>query len=99
MLFSSLDLEYGADSPWHGIWVFITGLFIYGLKTVLRNYFKTALRNLLRIIVDNIDTALERVKERGGQVLNGPMEVPGGDRVAQCLDPQGADFGLHERKK
>jgi len=48
MLFSSLDLEYGADSPWHGIWVFITGVFIYGLKTVLRNYFKTALRNLLR---------------------------------------------------
>jgi hypothetical protein len=28
-------------------------------------------------------------------VLNGPMEVPGGDRVAQCRDPQGAMFALH----
>jgi uncharacterized protein len=51
------------------------------------------------VIVDDIDAALERVKERGGQVLNGPMEVPGGDRVAQCLDPEGAAFGLHERMK
>jgi predicted enzyme related to lactoylglutathione lyase len=35
------------------------------------------------------------VKELGGTVLNGPMEVPGGDMVAQCLDPQGAAFALH----
>jgi predicted enzyme related to lactoylglutathione lyase len=34
----------------------------------------------------------------GGQVLNGPMDVPGGDRVAQCLDPQGAPFALHSTK-
>ena len=27
--------------------------------------------------------------------MNGPMEVPGGDRVAQCADPQGAAFALH----
>ncbi|TMA59700.1 MAG: VOC family protein, partial [Deltaproteobacteria bacterium] len=27
--------------------------------------------------------------------INGPMEVPGGDRVAQCVDPQGATFALH----
>ena len=26
----------------------------------------------------------------GGQVLNGPMEVPGGDWIAPCMDPQGA---------
>jgi hypothetical protein len=25
----------------------------------------------------------------------GPMEVPGGDYVAQCLDPQGAMFAIH----
>jgi predicted enzyme related to lactoylglutathione lyase len=28
----------------------------------------------------------------------GPMEIPGGDRIAQCLDPQGAAFALHEPK-
>jgi predicted enzyme related to lactoylglutathione lyase len=31
----------------------------------------------------------------GGKVLNGPMEVPGGDMVAQCMDPEGASFAVH----
>jgi len=35
------------------------------------------------------------VKKGGGQVMHGPMEVPGGDRVAQCMDPQRAAFALH----
>jgi len=30
-----------------------------------------------------------------GKILNGPMEVPGGDWIAQGLDPQGAMFSLH----
>lgn len=47
--------------------------------------------------VDSADAAVERVKANGGQVLNGPMDVPGGDRVAQCLDPQGAAFAVHSK--
>jgi predicted enzyme related to lactoylglutathione lyase len=39
-----------------------------------------------------------RVKANGGSVLNGPMEVPGGDTIAQCMDPQGAAFSLHQQK-
>ena len=35
------------------------------------------------------------VAERGGKVLHGPMEVPGGDLIAQCQDPQGAAFAVH----
>jgi len=31
----------------------------------------------------------------GGQVLNGPMEVPGGDWITQGMDPQGAVFAVH----
>lgn len=50
---------------------------------------------LYYVTVDDLDAALERVKNSGGQVLHGPMEVPGGDRVAQCLDPQQAAFALH----
>jgi predicted enzyme related to lactoylglutathione lyase len=50
---------------------------------------------LLYVRVADLDAALERVRAGGGQVLNGPMEVPGGDRVAQCMDPQGGMFGLH----
>jgi predicted enzyme related to lactoylglutathione lyase len=47
--------------------------------------------------VDNADEAVERVKQAGGQVVNGPMDVPGGDRIAQCVDPQGAMFAVHSR--
>ena len=48
--------------------------------------------------VPDINAAVEKVKANGGKVMNGPMEVPGGDWIAQCLDPQGAAFSLHERK-
>nr|WP_272214100.1 VOC family protein [Marinicella sp. W31]MDC2876241.1 VOC family protein [Marinicella sp. W31] len=51
------------------------------------------------IIVDGIEAAVERVRSGGGQVANGPMAVPGGDMIAQCLDPQGAFFSLVERKR
>jgi predicted enzyme related to lactoylglutathione lyase len=53
---------------------------------------------LYYITVDDLDAALKRVKDKGGEVLNGPMEVPGGDRVAQCHDPEGAAFALYWRK-
>lgn len=48
-------------------------------------------------LVANVDRAAEVVARRGGKILNGPMEVPGGDRVVQCMDPQGAIFALHSR--
>jgi predicted enzyme related to lactoylglutathione lyase len=48
--------------------------------------------------VPDMATAVERIKANGGQILNGPMEVPGGDLVVNALDPQGAAFSLHARK-
>jgi len=50
---------------------------------------------LYYIRVEDVDAAVDKVVELGGQVVNGPIEVPGGDRIAQCLDPQGALFALH----
>lgn len=47
--------------------------------------------------VPDVHAAAERVKANGGQVLNGPMEVPGGDWIVNCMDPQGAAFSLHHR--
>ncbi len=44
----------------------------------------------------DLDGAVETVKGEGGQVMAGPMEVPGGDRICVCMDPQGAAFALHE---
>lgn len=45
--------------------------------------------------VPSLDVAVGRVREHGGLVI-GPMELPGGARVAACDDPQGAAFGLIE---
>mgnify|MGYP003352593281 CR=1 FL=1 len=42
---------------------------------------------------------IEAVKKGGGAVLNGPMDVPGGVRIANCMDPQGAAFSLHTRQR
>jgi predicted enzyme related to lactoylglutathione lyase len=48
--------------------------------------------------VSDITAAIERIKANGGQILNGPMEVPGGDQIVNAMDPQGAAFSLHARK-
>lgn len=50
-------------------------------------------------LVPDINSAVDRIKADGGQILNGPMEVPGGDWVVNAMDPQGAAFALHARKK
>jgi len=50
------------------------------------------------IRVDSADRVADAVKANGGMVLNGPMDVPGGDRIAQCMDPQGAAFAIHSTK-
>lgn len=45
-------------------------------------------------LVDGAEAALERVKAAGGQVLHGPVQVPGDSWIVQGLDPQGAFFSL-----
>ena len=54
---------------------------------------------LYYVHVDNLDSTLARAKQKGAKVLNGPMEVPGGGRIVQLMDPQGAAFALHEPAK
>jgi predicted enzyme related to lactoylglutathione lyase len=44
--------------------------------------------------VETLDAAMDRVRNAGGKVMNGPMEVPGPMFVANCQDPQGAWFSL-----
>ncbi len=44
--------------------------------------------------VDGMDAATERIRDGGGRVLFGPMDVPGGGRSAQCMDPQGGRFAV-----
>jgi len=49
--------------------------------------------------VDSLDAAVARVKGAGGQVCMGPHQVPTGQWIAQCLDPQGATFALLAPKR
>lgn len=44
--------------------------------------------------VEQADAAAGRVAGHGGRVLNGPLQVPGGSWILQCVDPQGAMFAL-----
>lgn len=44
--------------------------------------------------VDDIDRAAAAVTAAGGQILFGPMEIPGGEFSLNAMDPQGASFGL-----
>ena len=44
--------------------------------------------------VDDLDAAAKRVTAGGGKILEGPIEARGGNRIARCVDPQGAMFAL-----
>ena len=48
--------------------------------------------------VADVNAAVEAVRKNGGQVIHGPMEVPGGDMIAMILDPQGGPSAVHEKK-
>jgi predicted enzyme related to lactoylglutathione lyase len=48
--------------------------------------------------VADIDAAVARARECGGKTLHGPTDVPGGGRMAQCLDAQGGPFALYSEK-
>jgi uncharacterized protein len=44
--------------------------------------------------VGDIDAAMAPVTQGGGRVFAGPFEVPDGNWVVRCIDPQGAVFAL-----
>ena len=47
------------------------------------------------IKVADAKRAAEAATKAGGRVINGPMQVPGGDWIAQGIDPVGAVFAVH----
>lgn len=49
------------------------------------------------ISVTDLEATVELAKGARATVLTGPMDVPGGDRIAQLMDPHGAFFALHAR--
>jgi uncharacterized protein len=49
-------------------------------------------------VVRDAKRTAEVIKQAGGTVLTGPMEVPGGDFIVIGLDRQGATFAVHSFK-
>lgn len=45
--------------------------------------------------VKDVNDAVKKAKGARGTLVNGPMEVPGGDWIAQFVDPYGATFAVH----
>ena len=45
---------------------------------------------------DDMDAHVARAVALGAKVLIPPQALPGGDRLAILLDPQGMSFGLHQ---
>lgn len=75
-------------------------MFTYGERTIGGAYTKPAEMPappnwLYYFSVSEIHSAVERIGRLGGQVVMGPHEIPGGDLIVMCLDPQGAAFALH----
>ena len=44
--------------------------------------------------VDDIDRAAVAVKNGGGQIIHGPVEIPGGEYSIQVVDPHGVHVGF-----
>ena len=44
--------------------------------------------------VDDIDRAAAAVKNGGGQIIHGPVEIPGGEYSIQVVDPHGVHVGF-----
>ena len=46
------------------------------------------------VYVDNVDSAVEKLKAAGGGAMRPPMDIPNVGRMAIVADPQGAPFAL-----
>jgi uncharacterized protein len=48
--------------------------------------------------IGDVDAAVARVKSAGGKIFEGPIEVPEGEWIVRCIDPQGAIFALQGKR-
>jgi predicted enzyme related to lactoylglutathione lyase len=77
-------------------------LFAAGGQTIGGMYTKTATDQvpfwLYYFNIGDIDAAAARVRNGGGQVFEGPLELADGSWIARCRDPQGAAFALQGKR-
>jgi predicted enzyme related to lactoylglutathione lyase len=46
------------------------------------------------VAVDELEPAIEKAESLGGSKVMGPMDIPGGGRIAHFSDPEGHVIGL-----
>jgi predicted enzyme related to lactoylglutathione lyase len=93
-LTGTLDLDSGVRYPMFG-----SGETSFGGVMLHDSSSSLPLGWMVYITVDDLERTLDRVESRGGTILRGPIPVPGGGRDAECLDQQGAAFGLYSPPK
>ncbi|MBI4501353.1 MAG: VOC family protein [Gemmatimonadetes bacterium] len=69
-----------------------------GMYTLTGEQGGTPAHWLSYIRVPDVKPVTKAIQSAGGAILNGPMEVPGGDWVTMAKDPQGAVFAVHQKK-
>lgn len=66
-----------------------------GIGAVMRKMPQSPMSAWIHYIgVDDIDRGAGAITDGGGTIINGPMEIPGGEYALAAVDPQGALFGL-----
>ncbi len=70
----------------------VNGRAVAGMGPVMQEGWPTAWT--LYFASDDADATVALVSEHGGQVVVGPMDIPGNGRMAIAADPTGAVFGV-----
>jgi predicted enzyme related to lactoylglutathione lyase len=90
---SSMDMGGGMTYQMFGV---NGGAPIGGMFTITEDMQGVPPNWLGYVLVKNVDDAVTAVQNSGGQLMNGPMDIPGG-RIAVFADPQGAHFAVHQQ--
>ena len=82
------------DDPEQGYFLLTTGGGDHGgiNGALMGRHFDQKVINTIE--VDDLDTALESIKDAGGELVHGPNEVPNVGLHAYCKDPAGVLFGV-----
>lgn len=86
-------MDMGADGPYMMFGfggVAIGGIYRKPLEVPMPGW-------LPYVRVPKADDTGKAATRAGGRVINGPMDVPGGDRIVVFLDPQGATIAGHSK--
>ena len=70
----------------------------HAINTLLMTYAEHVDAGRYKEVGAMFEHAAYRIKHADGAILMGPMEVPGGSRIVQATDPQGAHFALVKSK-